>query len=93
MCLGRAKGKHLFVYKMANLLTHIKVNKILEGSNLWFLGIYIKKLFRATYFIIVYYHLTIFDITKIILKCISNQNIPCGSRIISILLTDHDWLI
>ena len=26
-----------------------------------------KILFRATFFIIVYYHLTIFDITKIIL--------------------------
>ena len=39
---------------------------------------------QSDIFIIVYYHLTKFDITKIILKCISNQTIPCGSRVMSI---------
>ena len=35
------------------LLTHLKVNIILEGSNLWFLGIYEKiRLFRVTFLLL-----------------------------------------
>ena len=63
------------------LLTHIKVKFLLEGSDLWFLGIYGGKdcleqhisccLLYKTYC----YYLTSFDIPKTILKCISKQNL------------------
>ena len=67
-----------------NLLTHIHVNVILEGSDIWFLKIYEKNI-QSDIFLVVYY-LTLFDITKTILKCISKHinNIPCGSRAMSI---------
>ena len=45
--------------------------------------------------LVVYYYFALFDIRNTNLKCIKqesfNENIPCGSRVMRISLTDHDW--